>query len=178
MRETGQRRGIASTLNDLGVLAVSQGDLERGTASFEEALALYRQDGDRRGTALCLQNLGGVARRRGEVVQAEALGREGLVLLRDLGNLRGCTEGLELLASIAGTAGQGERAARLLGAAAAQRETLGTPQPPQEQVEVEQAVAAARAALGEEAWAAAYAAGRALSREQAVAEALHEMDGE
>jgi predicted ATPase/class 3 adenylate cyclase len=177
MRETGQRRGIATTLNDLGVLAVSQGDLERGAASFEEALALYRQDGDRRGVALCLQNLGGVAQRRGEVVQAEALGREGLALLWDLGNLRACTEGLELLASTAGAAGQGERAARLLGAASALRETLGAPQPPQEQVEVEQAVAAARAALGEEAWAAAYAAGRALSREQAIAEALIETDG-
>ena len=40
--------------------------------------------------------------------------------------------------------------------------------------EVERPVAAARAALGEEAFAAAWAAGRALTIEQAVAEALAE----
>jgi hypothetical protein len=37
---------------------------------------------------------------------------------------------------------------------------------------LEQAVAAVRAALGEEAWAAAYTAGRALPLEQAIAEAI------
>jgi hypothetical protein len=35
-------------------------------------------------------------------------------------------------------------------------------------------VAAARAALGEEAWAAAFAAGQALTLEEAIAEALGE----
>jgi hypothetical protein len=37
---------------------------------------------------------------------------------------------------------------------------------------VEQAAALARAALGEERWAAEFAAGQALSLEEAVAEAL------
>jgi hypothetical protein len=106
------------------------------------------------------------------LAQAEALGREGLAQSEEIGDLRFCAAGLELLASTVGVAGQGERAARLLGAAAALRETLGAPQPPQEQAEVEQAVAATRAALGEDAWAAAFAAGRALSLEQALAEAL------
>jgi hypothetical protein len=78
---------------------------------------------------------------------------------------------LEHLASTAGAAGQGTRAARLLGAAAA-RETMGAPQPPDEQEDTEAAVAAERAALGEEAWAAAYAAGQALTLEQAIAEGL------
>ena len=52
------------------------------------------------------------------------------------------------------------------------REALGAPQPPQEQAETEQAVAVARAALGEAAWAAALAAGQALTLEEAIAEAL------
>ena len=84
--------------------------------------------------------------------------------------------GLELLASTAGVAGQGERAARLLGASATQREVLGAPQPPQEQADVKQAVARARAALGEEAWAVAFAAGEALSLGEAIAEALGAAD--
>jgi hypothetical protein len=43
---------------------------------------------------------------------------------------------------------------------------------PLEQADVEEAVAPARAILGEEAWAAAFAAGRALSLEVVIAEAL------
>ncbi|MBF6592054.1 MAG: hypothetical protein IVW57_16215 [Ktedonobacterales bacterium] len=69
-------------------------------------------------------------------------------------------------------AGRGARAARLLGTAAVLREELGTPQPAGERADVDRAVAAARAALGEEAWAAAFAAGQALTRERAIAEAL------
>jgi hypothetical protein len=63
-----------------------------------------------------------------------------------------------------------------LGAATALRETLGTPQASWERENVEQTVAPARAALGEEEWAAAFAAGRALSLEQAIAEALGQVD--
>jgi hypothetical protein len=151
-------------------LAEQQGDLEQAEASFMEVLALYRQRGDQKGISLCVLNLGALAQRQGDVAKAERLGREGLALVLELRDLRFCVSGLELLASTAGVAGKGERAARLLGAAARVRETIGAPQPPQEQADV--AVAAARAALGEEAWAAAYAGGEALSLEQALAEAL------
>jgi hypothetical protein len=84
-------------------------------------------------------------------------------------------ESLETLGSIiAGVGGQGEQAARLLGAAAAVRERLGAPQPPDDRQEVERLVAAARQALGVPAWTAAFTAGTALSLEAAVAEALGE----
>jgi len=73
-------------------------------------------------------------------------------------------------------AGQGARAARLLGAATAVREALGAPLPAHEQADVERFVAAGRAALGEEQWALALAAGRALSLNEAIAEALDEQE--
>ena len=66
------------------------------------------------------------------------------------------------------------RAARLLGAAAAQREALGAPQPADERADTERTVAPARAALGEGAWAAAFTAGQTLTLEAAIAEALGE----
>jgi predicted ATPase/class 3 adenylate cyclase len=180
-RETGDRRGIASSLNNLalnnlGDFAVFQGDLEPAAAAFAEALALWRQVGDRASVAVALLNLAWVARRRGAVAEAEALGREALALARELGDPRQCAETLESLADTAGAAGQWARAARLLGAAAAQREALGAPQLLQERTEVDQAADEARAALGEEAWLAAFAAGQALSLEQAIAEALGEAD--
>jgi predicted ATPase/class 3 adenylate cyclase len=174
MREVGDQWGVAVALNNLGDLAVRQGDVERAVAMFTEALALFRQLGERQGIALCLINLGWVARLRGEVAQAEGLQREGLALFRELGDPRRCAEGLEQLANTAGAAGQGHRAARLLGAAGALRETLGAPQPANEREDTEQAVAAARAALGEAAWTVAYAAGKALTLDEAVAEALEE----
>jgi predicted ATPase/transcriptional regulator with XRE-family HTH domain len=176
MREVGDRRGIAVALGNLGAVALYQGDLERAAASTEEALAFFRQVGDRDSSAVCLRNMGKVARRQGEGARAEALQREALALFRELGDPLRSAEGLELLASTAGATGQWERAARLLGAAAALREPLDTLPLAQDRADVEQAVAPARAALGEDAWAAAFALGQALSLEEAIAYAL-EPDG-
>jgi predicted ATPase len=173
-RQVDDREGIATTLNNLGVLASREGDLEGAADAFTEALALYRTENRRVSIALVLGNLGAVAWRRGELDQAEALEREALAMARDLGDMRRCAEELEQLVRTAGAAGRGERAARLFGAAAALREAMGIPLPAPDREEVEQAVAAARAALGEDAWAASFAAGQALSLEQAIAEALGE----
>ncbi len=56
--------------------------------------------------------------------------------------------------------------------ARAQREALGQTRWPRFREEVETEVAAARAALGKDAWVVAFAAGHALSAEEAIAEAL------
>jgi predicted ATPase len=172
MREVGKSRDVSSVLTNLGIVAYMQGDLERAEVVFAEALAISRQVGDRDLIATNLANLSSVSLRQSEVARAEALAREALALYWELGDPRRCAVGLEGLAGTAGMAGQGARAARLLGAAAALREALGTPQPAQEQGDTEQETAAARATLGAAAWAAAFAEGRTLPLEQAVAEAL------
>jgi non-specific serine/threonine protein kinase len=171
-RELGDQWGSAIVLGNLGHIALLQGDLEQAAAYLTNGLALERQVGDRNDMAVIRTNLGRVARKRGDVAQSEGLLREALAVAWELRDPGQCVLGLEALAETAGAARQGERAARLLGAAAALRETLGVPQPRSQQAEVEQAVVAARAALGEEAWAAAFASGRTLSLEQAIAEAL------
>ena len=71
----------------------------------------------------------------------------------------------------------GERAARLLGAAAALREGTGTPRPPIECTEFDRRLDAVRSALGEARFAAAWSAGRAMSAQQALAETLLEAPG-
>ena len=76
------------------------------------------------------------------------------------------------LARTAAAAGRPQRAARLLGAAEAVGEALGAPVQMGERAGYERAVTLVRAALGEKALAAAWAAGRALPPAQAVAEAL------
>ena len=77
----------------------------------------------------------------------------------DRGRIAACLNGLGIVAALAG---QAERAARLCGAAEALRETIGAPVP-RHRGQYERAIAAARATLGEQAFAAAWAAGRALS---------------
>jgi hypothetical protein len=60
---------------------------------------------------------------------------------------------------------------RLLGAAAAMRGEIGTPLPIVDRAAIEDAMATARAVLGEASFAAAWTAGQALSLEQAITEA-------
>jgi hypothetical protein len=83
-------------------------------------------------------------------------------------------ESLEIAARLALAEGWPERAARLLGAADALRDAIGAPLPPVYRAAHEHDMATARTALGDAAFAAAWAAGRALALEQAVAEALAE----
>jgi len=52
------------------------------------------------------------------------------------------------------------------------RQIIGAPQPPPERLDTQDAVATARAALGEPGWAASIAAGQALTVDRAIAEAL------
>ena len=68
--------------------------------------------------------------------------------------------------------GEFERAARLLGAAEAQREAFGSFMPPAEHAEHDQRVGEAQAQLGEAKLAAAWATGRAMTIEQMVVYAL------
>jgi len=65
-----------------------------------------------------------------------------------------------------------ERAARLFGTAAALREDIGWALPPAKRAEHDRTVAAARGALGEEAFAAAWARGHELSLEETIKDTL------
>ncbi len=67
--------------------------------------------------------------------------------------------------------GQPEQGARLLGAASALCELIGAQVLPSERGRAQRALESARCTLGEPAFAAAWAAGRALSMEQAMAQA-------
>jgi hypothetical protein len=80
-----------------------------------------------------------------------------------------------LVGLIACQIGHGEQAARLLGTMTAQLESIGAGGDPLWQLLENTIVAPAREALGEEAWAAAFTAGRSLSPEEAIAEALEEV---
>jgi predicted ATPase/DNA-binding SARP family transcriptional activator len=173
-RELGNRRTLISSLNNLGSVMYRQGDHDTGHGLLEEALAIGRELGDKPGIALCVHNLGRFAWDRGEYAVARSHYAESLSIERELGNKRGIAEDLEALGKVVGALGQPERAARLMGAAAAVRDAIGAPHWPVDRAEYECCLAAVRSTLDEAAFAAAWAAGRALTLEQAVADALEE----
>ena len=98
--ELGDIRGIASTLANLGDLALGGGDLAAAASSYQESLDLRRDLGDTRGVALVLGLLGDVRSLQGQTRQAEALYREGLELATRLGagrQIAACRDGLARL---------------------------------------------------------------------------------
>jgi predicted ATPase/DNA-binding SARP family transcriptional activator len=173
-QELGDKVGSAGHLNRLGMLAHDQGDHVAARALFEESLAIYRELGHKDGMARSLGFLGLVANSKGEYQAARASLNESLAIFRELGNKEGIVKDLEGLAAVAVAQGAAERAARLFGAAAALREAIGAPLPPDERADYERQEAPVRAALHEAAFAAAWAAGRAMPLDDAVAFALDE----
>jgi hypothetical protein len=108
--------------------------------------------------------------------RAAILYAQSLTLFHALDDSYGAARCLDGLASVACALNAHGRAARLAGAAAALRESLGTPLPPIDRVVVEHDMARARAQLGDAAFAAAWAAGMALPVHQAISEALDGQD--
>ena len=66
-RELGDKRGVAATLDALGLVAQIQGNLTRAAGLLEESLALERGLGNRRGEAGSLHNLALLAHRQGNL---------------------------------------------------------------------------------------------------------------
>jgi hypothetical protein len=109
---------------------------------------------------------------QGDLAQAIACFVESLTLSWEESNLRDIAYCLEGLAGVASAQARPERAARLFGAAAALRELINHPLPPVSRSDYERDVAAARALIDEQFFEAAWAKGRALTLEQAIADGL------
>jgi tetratricopeptide (TPR) repeat protein len=179
-RDLGEARGIAGCLFFLGTLAYIQGNYRSADALWEESLLQQRANGDMYGVAMVLAHCGMVALDQGDNLRAGAHVAESLSLQRELGDRWQIALTLELSAGLAAAAGQqpddaqsgGLRAARLFGAAEALREILGAPILPHNQEYYQRRVAAARAQFDEATFAAAWAAGRAMTLDQAITEAL------
>ncbi|WP_188190530.1 BTAD domain-containing putative transcriptional regulator [Nonomuraea sp. SYSU D8015] len=112
-----------------------------------------------------LTELGCLAELRGDPAEALALHAEALAAAQKIGDPRGQAGIVEAAASASGAT---EKAARLLGLAAAGREHHRTPAGPWERAEIERVSARVRDALGEEAFAAAYEQGTTLKLDDAL----------
>ena len=156
----------AEALVALGELLLQMGDLTRAMPHLEEVARLGGGPEAPRARAMLMLGLAALLRRDRETAEAE-LGRS-LDAFQRLGNGYGVAGTLDVLAGVAVRNADPVRALRLTGAAGALRESTRSQLAPrwQEMVRVT-VVEPARAAAGERA-AAAWAAGREMTFDEAV----------
>ena len=162
----------AAGLTQLGYAAFGLGKTTRARSLLEESLLAARASGDRPSISRALDVLGNVLLTLGHQQQAGSVLRESLQLRYDLSEWPSIPTSLESLARLWSTGSRTEKAARQLGAAAGLRDALQLPQTPREQATVARWLPGARQQLGEQAFDAAWAAGRAAALERVVADAL------
>ncbi|MEV0144199.1 MULTISPECIES: BTAD domain-containing putative transcriptional regulator [unclassified Nonomuraea] len=143
----------------LALGARRQGRLDEAERLLRKWIAWVREVSGAPGEALILSELGFVAELRGDAAAAQELHLGALAAARHVGDPRATALALEGLAGSRALTEEHEEAARLLGKAAALRESAGAPLPPGERGDVDRITAAARAALGDDALATALSRG-------------------
>jgi hypothetical protein len=163
---------VADVLMHLGYIARGQGNSAAERSCYEQALALRRELGAKGSIAHSLYNLGHVARSEGNYEVARLHYRESLAALHEVADRPNIAKVLEGFAGLAAAEEQPRRSARLWGGADALHEALSQPMPPVVNITNDPYIEAVRRALGEGAFAAAWAEGRAMTLEELVAYAL------
>jgi ATP/maltotriose-dependent transcriptional regulator MalT len=188
-RQLSDKRMIAYCLLALGDQATIRGEYDNAQAFLDESLSLFLAINDRRGTAISYNNLGNISLMQGNYEAARTSYQESLALSYKIGSKQHVAHTLSGLAGVAVAVRRQdvatpqlkrtmlpsnfyERAAWLLGAVGTLLQEIGGVLEPMERSINEQAAAAARLALGEDAFAVAWKAGQMISLEQAIALAL------
>jgi predicted ATPase/DNA-binding CsgD family transcriptional regulator len=161
------------TLHHLSALAGlgPEPDPALAAAYCDEALAIFRELGHRRGIEATLNWHSECSLKLRDLPKALASAQEGLEMISPDSWSSWSYDYLDRLADIAMATGNAKSAARLYGAAYEQRERAGRPIEPAFRPRHEARIAVARRALGEDSFAAAWAAGQALSQHQVETEA-------
>ncbi len=175
------KRGLgdpaSGPLMHLGQLALAQEDYSQAQQLGVECLEACKQAGDTFYPSLALRVLGETVLAQGDHKRACTLLKESVARSRDIRHRRAIAFALVAFAG-AVTSGREPLAddvratARIWGAAEALREEVGIFLPVAESTRYERAVAHARAWLPPDEWVAAWAEGRAMALEQAIAFAL------
>jgi ATP/maltotriose-dependent transcriptional regulator MalT len=171
-RQAGDRLQVGILLGNLGCFELSAGDLDAARGHLAESLDIFRTLKDRHSVVIATFNLGLAEYLGGSPSAAEALFRESLDLARRTGMRAATAYALTGLA----LAGRGEAdpgwSARLHGVAAQALADRGETLAPQEGRRAGLVRPRLRAAMGDEAFEAEYAAGRTLDLARAAHQAL------
>jgi tetratricopeptide (TPR) repeat protein len=99
--DSGDERGIASTVDDLGKLYWLRGDYPKALEATQRSLTMRRKLGDRRSIALSLNNLGLVYQDSGQFKLALDAFEQALRIRREIGDLVGVSISLNNLGTVA-----------------------------------------------------------------------------
>ena len=172
-RERDDRSGASLGFVGLAQVALARGDFDRAAELLAEAEVLSRSVEDWFTLIAGLSSQALASRMRGDGDRTSALLRESVGLAGTLGDAWHVVFGVTGLAGEAARKGLAERAARLFGAAEALCETMGVNVPlPAWRALNERDLALAREQLDARTFEAAWAEGRAMTLEEAVAGAL------
>jgi non-specific serine/threonine protein kinase len=172
-RERADRVRIAILLNNLGYVTLQRGEYSAARALFEESLAIRRELEDSGGIAYALSGLADVALQQGDHSAAGAFASDALSIRRALGDKMGIAELLEKQAAVFGAIGNALIAAHIAGAAERLRDEIGFPLTKDQGLQHGRHMAAARAAVGDDAaFNLAWKEGRDMSLEQAIESSL------
>jgi non-specific serine/threonine protein kinase len=163
-------------LQSLAIYASMAGQHERSTACYEEIFQLATPRGESFHRANALLALGLDAWRRGDAVRAVELQCSSLEIKLGLDDQLSTAISLEALAWGVGALGQHKRAAQMLGMAEVLWDSTGNSLAnlmPDLVSEHDKSVAAARAALGDQAYAAAFRRGTQMPLARALDNAEH-----
>ncbi|MFF5439839.1 ATP-binding protein [Streptomyces achromogenes] len=172
--EQGYKYGEIHAEMGLALGARRSGDLDAAEAHLRHLREGYADVSSQAGDHLLLAELGFVAELRGDAGTAAAHHLRGLDVARAIDEPRALAlslEGLAGAAALRGTEPAAACAALLLGAADAARRSVGAPLPPAERTDVDRIERAARAVLGDTAFARSFADGTRLTPEEALREA-------
>ena len=162
---------VAFATINLGEMAVQAGDFHAGLDYSKRAADLFRDLGDDGGLIMALGNCGWSSLGLSNPVRAAAFFREALVSVAPVNarTSRACVAVFGLAAALVALHEE-ERGAQLLGAAAWLRDELGIGfHDEQEEQSHERTAAEAKAALGGETFATAWAQGEAMTPEEILA---------
>lgn len=168
----GATYGCAYALLHKGETLILMENLEDGKRCVQESLSLFKTIDDRRCVAFALMYLGDVARGEGGHREAFDLYKESLSLHRSVNTRPQMARCLERMACLAAIAGEGERAARLNGAALRLHADMGSIMTPAERVRYEPLMTRTRNSIGSDTFARMEAEGAEVNLNDVVEYAL------
>jgi predicted ATPase/transcriptional regulator with XRE-family HTH domain len=168
-RHMGNPHDIALILTNIGILSSHLGDYGRAAELYEESLSQYQGSGNDLGIATSLTNLAEALRFQGVLARSKDLYRQSLALHRQVGNKVGVAGSLDGLGMVARLQGNAIGAAILCGAASALRERIGVALSPVDEEHLSRELTEIELVTGSDVFITAWAAGQALTPDEAIA---------
>lgn len=162
---------------NLGNALIYLGEYEQAEVLIEKHLMLCRQEGMQEWEAVGIYNLGLIALARADYTRSHMYMMQSMEIRRELNDRTGLLSALFGLSLLSAACRQPEHACHLLGAHDAWNSHIGARQAPADQPTYDRHYAGLHAALGAEAFSAAYEAGRLLDRPQAITLAMEDWKG-